>query len=251
MFIVNQYGVIHEIPDDRPAPKGSRPATEQEIRAWREADAKNKKVIASDKQARKVANAGFVIHTGDRPDADLTDEDRQNLGAYRADPANPNQPYEDPKPVHSPRPNVYPPTGEPYNPLTGLPDRVSGKIRPENIPPDVKTAGIPYDPATGDYLRVTPASPLDPTIEPPQGQPGGRPIGADVDAEVVPGEPVKVVTTAGKSATITTQEGGSGVVATSDVNWNSQAQEQAAKDAPQGKPQGKGEGSKTPPAKKA
>lgn len=43
-WIVNRHGVIHEIADDRPAPAGSRPATQQEINAWREQDAKHKKV---------------------------------------------------------------------------------------------------------------------------------------------------------------------------------------------------------------
>ena len=191
MFIVNKHGVIHEVPNDKPAPAGSRPATEQEIRQWRQQDEKRKSVIAAEKQAAKVASARVVI-AGEAPDAHLTEEERQDLSVYRADPANPNAPYQDPKPLHSGRPPVYPPTGEPYNPLTGLPERYDGAKRAQPSPAE-RTEGIPYDPATGDYLRVTPASPLDPAIEPPQGQPGGRPIHADPDAEVLPGEPVPVV----------------------------------------------------------
>jgi hypothetical protein len=219
MFIVNKHGVIHEVPNDKPAPAGSRPATEHEINEWRRQDEKRKSVIAAEKQAAKVASARVVI-TGESPDAHLTEEDRRDLAVYRADPANPNTPYEDPKPLHSGRPPVYPPTGEPYNPLTGLPERYDGAKRAQPSPAE-RTEGIPYDPATGDYLRVTPASPLDPAIEPPQGQPGGRPIHADVNAEVTPGERIPVVS-------VGDQPDG----AQARVNWNSRP---AATD-PDGKP---------------
>lgn len=240
-WIVNKYGVIHSLPDDRPIPAGSRPATQEEINRWQEQDAKRKKVVAAQKQQSKIAAAKFVVNSGSAPDDDLTEADRQDLGEYRADPANPNLPYADPKPLHNPRPTVYPPTGEAYNPLTGLPNRFSG-IKAPPLPPEERTKDIPYDPATGDYLRVTPGTPLDPTIEPPAGQVGGRPPYADVNARVVPGDTIEVTTAEGESRSVTIQEGGNAAI------MADQEAAEAAAEADKATPQGSARGTQSKPS---
>lgn len=192
MWIVNKHGVIHEIPNDRPAPAGSRPATNQEVAEWRKQDERRKSAIKDQKQVAKVAAAKFVVTTGG-DNGELEGVPMRDLQEYRADPAVPNLPYQDPNELHSPRPAVYPPTGEAYNPLTGLPYRADPG-GPRVADPARDLAGLPYDPATGDFLRVTPATPLDPNVTPPDGQPGGKPHGADPANAITPGDSLEVVT---------------------------------------------------------
>lgn len=61
-FIVNAKGAIHSIPDGWPIPDGARPAAEDEIAAWYEAQGLIREV------ANGASEHGAVDQPGTRPD---------------------------------------------------------------------------------------------------------------------------------------------------------------------------------------
>lgn len=60
-YIINQFGVLHTIPDDWALPAGARTATAAEIREWEAQDAANKAVLLAAKQEARQRAAQVVV----------------------------------------------------------------------------------------------------------------------------------------------------------------------------------------------
>ncbi len=61
MYIINRHGILHDIPDEMPMPKGARKASKDEIAEWRERDAAGKAVLLAEKQEAARRAAQLVV----------------------------------------------------------------------------------------------------------------------------------------------------------------------------------------------
>lgn len=67
MWIINQYGVMHSIPDGWSIPAGAVKASKDEIAEWQKADLVAKAERRAMKEQRRRDQAQFVVEVSEEP----------------------------------------------------------------------------------------------------------------------------------------------------------------------------------------